>query len=234
VSTKFNPVMLEIEMVQHDIDSLYALQTNTQIRDLDKGVITTFDDDGNIIESMTDEQIEALDHWVILPSFFKYNLRYEIGDEFIPVVSGRQYPFTVAGFYNTGLSNESGMLFKIIISNEDYRLLTPVFQEYVFLAFNSDDDFNYRDYFTSCMDESGDSFEGYGFTKEEEKANETKFLNLFLYMSITLSLITFVASMVLLCLCFKSLYYEEDTPVHRHSVCAVHAYCHRGERHRYW
>ncbi len=50
VSTKFNPVMLEIEMVQHDIDSLYALQTNTQIRDLDKGIITTFDDDGNIIE----------------------------------------------------------------------------------------------------------------------------------------------------------------------------------------
>ncbi|MBO6192710.1 MAG: hypothetical protein J6O00_00845 [Clostridiales bacterium] len=151
-------------------------------------------DDGNIIESMTDDEIEALDHWVILPSFFKYNLRYEIGDEFIPVVSGRQYPFTVAGFYNTGLSNESGMLFKIIISNEDYRLLTPVFREYVFLAFNSDDDFNYRDYFTSCMDESGDSFEGYGFTKEEEKANETNFLNLFLYMSITLSLITFVAS----------------------------------------
>lgn len=151
-------------------------------------------DDGNIIESMTEEQMDSLDHRVILPSFFKYNLGYEIGDEFIPVVAGRQYPFTVAGFYNTGLSNESGILFKVIISNEDYRLLTPVFQEYVFLAFNSDDDFNYREYFTSCMDESGDSFEGYGFTKEEEKANETRFLNMFLYMSITLSLITFVAS----------------------------------------
>lgn len=151
-------------------------------------------DDGNIIESMTEEQMDSLDHRVILPSFFKYNLGYEIGDEFIPVVAGRQYPFTVAGFYNTGLSNESGLLFKVIISNEDYRLLTPVFQEYVFLAFNSDDDFNYREYFTSCMDESGDSFEGYGFTKEEEKANETRFLNMFLYMSITLSLITFVAS----------------------------------------
>ena len=151
-------------------------------------------DDGNIIESMTEEQMDSLDHRVILPSFFKYNLGYEIGDEFIPVVAGRQYPFTVAGFYNTGLSNESGIQFKAIISNEDYRLLTPVFQEYVFLAFNSDDDFNYREYFTSCMDESGDSFEGYGFTKEEEKANETRFLNMFLYMSITLSLITFVAS----------------------------------------
>ncbi|MBP3753224.1 MAG: FtsX-like permease family protein, partial [Lachnospiraceae bacterium] len=151
-------------------------------------------DDGNIIESMTEEQMDSLDHWVILPSFFKYNLGYEIGDEFIPVVSGRQYPFTVAGFYNTGLSNESGLFFKSIISPEDFRLMTPVFQEYVFLAFNSDDDFSYRDYFTSCMDESGDSFEGYAFTKAEEKANETSFLNMFLYMSITLSLITFVAS----------------------------------------
>ena len=79
-------------------------------------------DDGNIIESMTEEQMDSLDHRVILPSFFKYNLGYEIGDEFIPVVAGRQYPFTVAGFYNTGLSNESGILFKVIISNEDYRL----------------------------------------------------------------------------------------------------------------
>lgn len=50
VSTKFNPIMLDIEMVQRDIDSLYELQTNTQLRDLDKGLITTFDDNGNIIE----------------------------------------------------------------------------------------------------------------------------------------------------------------------------------------
>ena len=151
-------------------------------------------DDGIIIESMTDDELASQDHWVILPSYFKYNLRYEIGDEFIPVVGGRQYPFTVAGFYNTGLSNESGLLFKVIISNEDYRLLKPVFEEWVFLAFNAGDDFNYREYFTRCMDESGDSFEGYGFTKEEEKASETNFLSMFLYMSIALSLITFVAS----------------------------------------
>ena len=50
VSTKFNPVMLEIEMVQHDIENIYALQANTQIRDLNKGLITTFDDNGKIIE----------------------------------------------------------------------------------------------------------------------------------------------------------------------------------------
>ncbi len=151
-------------------------------------------DDGNIIESMTEEQIKAVDHWVMLPSYFKYNLGYEVGEDFTTVVGGRQYPFTVAGFYNTGISNEPGIIFKIIISPEDYRLLTPLYTGSVFLAFDSDDDFDYREYFVHCMDESGDSFEGYGFTKTSEKANETRFLNMYLYMSIALSLITFVAS----------------------------------------
>ncbi|MCR4657735.1 MAG: FtsX-like permease family protein [Lachnospiraceae bacterium] len=151
-------------------------------------------DDGNIIESMTEERIESLDHRVILPPYFKYNLGYEIDDDFTVVAGGRQYPFTVAGFYNTGISNDPGMLFKVVISSEDYRLLTPLYTETVFLSFNAGEGFDHREYFTECMDESGDSFEGNGFTKADEKANETKFLNMYLYMSIVLSLITFVAS----------------------------------------
>ncbi len=151
-------------------------------------------DDGNVIESMTEEQIAAVEHRVMLPSYFKYNLGYEVGEDFTTIVGGRQYPFTVTGFYNTGISNEPGIIFKIIISPEDYRLLTPLYTGSVFLAFDSDDDFDYREYFADCMDETGDSFEGYGFTKASEKANETRFLNMFLYMSIVLSLITFVAS----------------------------------------
>ena len=151
-------------------------------------------DEGNIIESMTKEEIENLDHWVILPAYFKYNLGYVIGDDFITVSGGREYPFTVAGFYNTGISNEAGIFFKNIISTEDYRLLTPVYLENTFLAFQGSDDFDFREYFTKCMNKSGDSFTGYEFSKADEKANETKFLNMFLYMSIMLSLITFVAS----------------------------------------
>ena len=151
-------------------------------------------DQGNIIESMTKEEIEDLDHWVILPSYFKYNLGYTIGEDFTPVSGGREYPFTVAGFYNTGISNENGFFFKIIISTEDYRLLTPIYSENTFLAFQGGDDFDYREYFTKCMNKSGDSFTGYEFSKADEKANETKFLNMFLYMSVALSLITFVAS----------------------------------------
>lgn len=151
-------------------------------------------DDGNIIESMTEAEIETLNHWVLLPSFFKYNLGYVIGDEFTTVSAGREYPFTVAGFYNTGISNEAGFFFKIIISPDDYRLLTPIYTQNTFLAFQGGDDFDYREYFTKCMNKSGDSFTGYEFSKAGEKANETSFLNMFLYMSIALSLITFVAS----------------------------------------
>lgn len=151
-------------------------------------------DDGNIIEGMSDEEMKSTDHWVILPPFFKYNLGYKVGDDFTTVVGGRQYPFTVAGFYNTGISNDPGIFYKVIISPEDYRLLTPLYKKSVFLAFNAGDNFDYREYFADCMDESGDSFEGYGFIKKDEKANETKFLNMYLYMSIALSLITFVAS----------------------------------------
>ena len=151
-------------------------------------------DEGIIIEQMAADEIETLEHWVILPSYFKFNWGYTIGEDFTTVSGGREYPFTIAGFYNTGIANESGLFFKIIISAEDYRLLTPIYTENTFMAFQGGDDFDYREYFTKCMNKSGDSFTGYEFSKADEKANETKFLNMFLYMSIALSLITFVAS----------------------------------------
>ena len=48
INTKFNPVMLEIEMVEHDADTVSIMLEGSQIRNLDNGIITTFDEDGNI------------------------------------------------------------------------------------------------------------------------------------------------------------------------------------------
>lgn len=48
VNTKFNPVMIEVEMVEHDADTLSIMLEGSQVRDLDHGIITTFDSDGNI------------------------------------------------------------------------------------------------------------------------------------------------------------------------------------------
>jgi hypothetical protein len=48
VNTKFNPVMLEIEITEHDIETLTTMIEGEQLRNLDHGLITTFDSNGHI------------------------------------------------------------------------------------------------------------------------------------------------------------------------------------------
>lgn len=42
ISTKFNPVMLEVELVEHDIETLTTAIEGDQVRNLDTGTITTY------------------------------------------------------------------------------------------------------------------------------------------------------------------------------------------------
>ena len=47
-NTKFDPVMIEVEMTEHDFDTLsYTLEGN-QIRSLDRGLLTTYNENGEI------------------------------------------------------------------------------------------------------------------------------------------------------------------------------------------
>lgn len=48
INTKFNPVMLEIEMVEHDIETITTMLEGDQIRDLDNATITTYNKDKEI------------------------------------------------------------------------------------------------------------------------------------------------------------------------------------------
>jgi hypothetical protein len=48
-NTFFNPEMIEIEMTQNDIESVYLSINGNQIRTLDNGLVTTYDNNGNII-----------------------------------------------------------------------------------------------------------------------------------------------------------------------------------------
>ena len=48
INTKFNPVMLEIEITEHDIETLTTMIEGEQLRNLDYGLITTFNKDGDI------------------------------------------------------------------------------------------------------------------------------------------------------------------------------------------
>lgn len=48
VNTKFNPICLEVEVAEHDLNTLSTMLEGRQIRNLDRGIITTFDENGGI------------------------------------------------------------------------------------------------------------------------------------------------------------------------------------------
>lgn len=47
-NTKFNPICLEVELVAHDIETVTNMLEGNQIRSLDKGLVTTYNDDNEI------------------------------------------------------------------------------------------------------------------------------------------------------------------------------------------
>lgn len=48
VNTEFEPVMLDIEMVDHDADTLTNMLEGSQLRNLDNGLVTTFNENNEI------------------------------------------------------------------------------------------------------------------------------------------------------------------------------------------
>lgn len=48
VNTLFEPIQLDIEMTTHDIDTISWMLENSQLRDLDNGLVTTFNDDNEL------------------------------------------------------------------------------------------------------------------------------------------------------------------------------------------
>lgn len=48
VNTLFEPVKLDIEMVDHDLETISTMLENSQLRDLDNGLVTTFNNDNEI------------------------------------------------------------------------------------------------------------------------------------------------------------------------------------------
>lgn len=48
INTKFNPIMLEVEMVEHDMETISYMLEGDQVRNLEKGTITTFNSEGGI------------------------------------------------------------------------------------------------------------------------------------------------------------------------------------------
>lgn len=48
INTKFNPISLEIEMIEHDEETISTMLEGAQVRNLNSGLITTFNKEGGI------------------------------------------------------------------------------------------------------------------------------------------------------------------------------------------
>ncbi|MBP3234635.1 MAG: ABC transporter permease [Eubacterium sp.] len=154
-------------------------------------------EDYEMLETLAESEIEEMEHPIWLPGYCKYNLGYELGEAFTVETLGNQYPFIIAGFYNSGFMNNSDP--KCVVTKKDYKKLAEITDTYVLLAFDSDTDYDFQDYADKCRDESGEDIESFfGETKEERKSNDSQFLMMFLYLGVSVSLITFIAGVFMI------------------------------------
>ena len=78
------------------------------------------------LNALSDDKIEKLSHPIWLPQYFEITGGFAPGETFTLVSGGRDYPFTIAGFYSTGLYNSDSML-KCIITDDDMVRLSAVY-----------------------------------------------------------------------------------------------------------
>lgn len=149
---------------------------------------------------LPDNEIEKLSHPIWLPQYFEITAGYAPGDTFTFVSGGRNYPFTIAGFYSTGLYNSSRHMLKCVITDDDMVLLSTVYEEYRLIAFDTEKQFSYEEYYEKCSARSNESVASIVilFDKDTEKWSETNFLNVFLYMSVFLSVVTLICALFLI------------------------------------
>ena len=151
------------------------------------------------LNALPDDEIEKLSHPVWLPQYFEITAGFSPGDTFTFVSGGRDYPFTIAGFFSTGLYNSDSML-KCIISDDDMVLLSAVYEKYRMIAFDTAKKFSYEEYYEKCSAKSNENVLSavLAFDKDLEKLAETGFLDMFLYMSVFLSIVTMISALFLI------------------------------------
>ena len=154
----------------------------------------------NKLNALPDDEIEKLSHPIWLPQYFEITAGYAPGDTFTLVFGGRDYPFTIAGFYSTGLYNSSRHMLKCVITDDDMVLLSAGYEEYRLIAFDTEMEFSYEEYYEKCSARSNESVSSIVilFDKDSEKWSETNFLNVFLYMSVFLSVVTLICAVFLI------------------------------------
>jgi ABC-type antimicrobial peptide transport system permease subunit len=156
-------------------------------------------------EKLSDEEISGLSHPIWLPVYFRIVKGYKLNDTFTIIRGSKEYPFTVAGFYETGIGSSDGYGYKCVVSEEDYELFTQIFRgnmmaEYTGFAFDTDGEFPYNEFIEKCENTTSEYLKSANIyhRKNLEKANETQFITIFLLLIVFISFVTLIASFVLI------------------------------------
>lgn len=91
-------------------------------------------------------------------------------------------------------------MLKCVITDDDMVLLSTVYEEYRLIAFDTEKQFSYEEYYEKCSARSNESVASIVilFDKDTEKWSETNFLYVFLYMSVFLSVVTLICALFLI------------------------------------
>ncbi|SNU06843.1 ABC-type transport system, involved in lipoprotein release, permease component [Lachnospiraceae bacterium] len=157
-------------------------------------------EDFTIFDSLSDDELSGVGHPIWMPEAFKLTQGYKTGDTFILINNAKEYEYIVAGFYKTGLYNSRGWGFKFVVSDEDYELLSRMFntsyaKEYHNIGFNSID-FSYDDYIDKCEKESLENTKAYAtyIFSEYEEGSEAEYIDIFLTIIGAISIVTLIAA----------------------------------------
>ena len=150
--------------------------------------------------NLTEEEINAFSHPIWLPNYFRYSQKYKAGNDFIVIIGGREYPFEIAGFYESGLLGNVNSGLKCIISEADYQLLSVVMEEYRMLTYDCEDAFDMEEYLVECSEQASENIKPYCLkgTKSMEKASVTMFIKLYLEFLIAVAFITMISCLFMI------------------------------------
>lgn len=191
-----------------EIDLLNSVRGSYKYGDQEIGVPIFFvtEDSEKKIENfvpetaLTEAEISNFSHPIWMPNYFHYSRNYQPGDTFIYVIGGREYPFEIAGFYNSGLMGNTSNGLKCIVSEADYQLLSAVMDKEKGLAFNCEESFSVDKYLELCADQSSENVSKYcmSINKKQEKDNATIFIKLYLSFLLAVAFITMVSCLFMI------------------------------------
>lgn len=144
---EFKHIIEEDERVEEVecVDILYSMSTNYLDRQgKEQALYLVFITESNnnkiqnteIVTTLTDAEIASLEHPIYMPYTMHDSMGYNENDTFDVIVGTKKFTFTIAGFYDTMFFDQVSGGVKMIVSDEDYHILSAVINNYVAMFYN--------------------------------------------------------------------------------------------------